>query len=506
MGTHPRSFQRISRTTLILGLLAGLLMPPASLSVAATTRTPSSLARKPSQPERPPAGLLEALAWRLARPPFRGAKVGAVVISLEGGNTLFESKADQPLMPASTMKILTSGAALDALGPDWRYATRFAAAAPPENGVIAGDLFVFGSCEPDLVVEAFPAIGAELVAAGIREVHGDVVADLSYFDGEERPPDWPGAGNPNPYAAPISALAANFSSVRVSVQPGPSPGAPARVFIEPPSDVVQVQGSVLTIAKGAAAVRATRKLVRGPDGEIRNRILVSGRIPRTFSVWQSFVPIENPSSVAAGAVRRALIDAGIVVRGDSRIGTAPEGSVVVATHASRTLTEIVRDMNKNSNNFMAEMLQRTLGGETIGVPASREKGARAVGAFLRTCGVDPDPLTLSDGSGLSRGNRVSARALARVLVRMRSDPALAGAFYESLPIGGIDGTLRGRMVGPSRGCIHAKTGHIDGATTLAGYVDDTTLGPIAFAFLVNQADHGRALRGLDDLTDILCRP
>ena len=401
------------------------------------------------------------------------------------------------------MKLLTAAAILEKLGADWRFKTPFLADAPPLDGVIAGNLYVKGVCEPDLVVEKFQEIGEGLLASGIREIQGDVVADLLYFDGEERPPEWPVGGSPNPYAAPISALAANFSSVRVTVIPSPLVGSPATVLVEPPSDAVPVSGTVRTIGKGRGRPGAWRRLERtGADG-ISNRIVVGGRISAFADPWEKFLPIEDPAGVAISAVKSALQQAGIVVSGVARTGAAPDTAVPVYTLTSKPLSEIVTDMNKNSNNFIAEMLHRTLGAETYGPPASREKGVRAIAAFLRTCGIDPESATLTDGSGLSRSNRLAASTLARVLVRMWGDPVLGVPFVESLPISGVDGTLKGRLSSVA-GRIHAKTGTVDGVTSLAGYVEETREGPVAFAFIVNGASHARALRGIDDLCRILC--
>ncbi len=294
--------------------------------------------------------------------------------------------------------------------------------------------------------------------------------------------------------------------MRVTVTPGPRAGGPANVLVEPVSDAVAVVSSARTIAKGATSIHASRGLIRTTDGGYRNRILVSGRISRGATGWELFLPIEDPATIAISAVRRAMADAGIVVRGAARKGAAPPGASPVYTLESKPLAEIVRDMNKNSNNFMAEMLQRALGAESFGLPASREKGARAISDFLRSCGVDPAPLVLTDGSGLSRSNMLTASALVRVLVRMNEDPVLGGPFLDSLPISGTDGTLKRRMNGSAAGRVRAKTGHIDGVTTLAGYVEETREGPVAFAFLVNGADHGRALRAINELCTILCAP
>lgn len=410
------------------------------------------------------------------------------------------------MVPASTMKVLTAAAVLDRLGPDWRFETPLAAAVPPTfDGVVEGDLFVKGICAPDLLVESLPELAAGLAQAGVREITGDVVADLSYFDGEERPPEWRTGRAPNPYAAPISALATNFSSVRITVSPGPRVGADAIVIVEPPSDAVSVSGKVRTTNAGRS-IRTSRLLERTRSGQLANRIVVGGRISIRSQPWERFLPIENPAGVAVSALKRALQDAGIVVGGSTRIGSVPSGATTVYTHRSRPLAEIVHDMNKHSNNFISEMLHRTLGAETFGPPATRAKGSTAVEGFLRTCGVDTANLVITDGSGLSRSNRLTATALARVLVRLRGDPRLEAAFLDSLPIGGLDGTLRARMGGVARGRVRAKTGHVDGVTTLAGYVEDASEGPIAFAFLVNGASHGRAMAGLDDLCRILCTP
>jgi D-alanyl-D-alanine carboxypeptidase/D-alanyl-D-alanine-endopeptidase (penicillin-binding protein 4) len=433
----------------------------------------------------------------------QGVVVGASVVSLRDGRSLFDSFSEKPLTPASTMKVLTGAAILDKLGPEWRFQTRFYADGPVTDGVVDGNLYVVGSCAPDLVVERFPEIGAAIAAARVREVRGDIVADLQYFDGEERPPEWP-YGRQSPYSAPISALAANFSSVRVTVTPGPRPAAPAVVRVEPPSDAVQLTSTVRTVKGGRPYVHTSRRLERTSGGTVGNRIVVSGRMPIQAGPWEDFLTIEDPAGVAVSAVKRALQGADIVVRGTSRIGTLPPSAVPVYTLESKPLSEIVRDMNKHSNNFIAELLLRTLGAETFGRPGSREKGSRAVEAFLRTCGIDPDPVNLTDGSGLSRSNTLTPETLVRVLVRMWGDERIGGSFVDSLPIGGIDGTLRGRMFGAAQGRVLAKTGHIGGVSALAGYVEDTSEGPVAFAFIVNGSSRRRADRALDDLCSILC--
>lgn len=454
-----------------------------------------------------PASLEQALQWRLSRYPFNSVGSGALIVSLTDGRTLAETRAEVPLTPASTMKTLTASSMLDKLGPDWRYQTPFLVESLPVDGVLDGNLYVKGVCEPDLIVEKFEEIARGLYASGLREVRGDIVADLLYFDGEERPPEWPNGGIPNPYAAPISALAGNFSSVRVTVTPGPGPGTPANVVLEPLSDAVALSGTVRTIAKGRGTPHVYRSLERigGSDG-VGNRITVSGRIPYLSAPWEKYITIEDPSGVAIAAVKRAMQQAGIVVNGIARTGSAPANSQSLYTLNSKPLSEIVMDMNKNSNNFIAEMLLRTLGAETFGPPGSRDKGSRAVAAFLRTCGVDPQSSTLTDGSGLSRSNRLSASTLVRVLVRMWGDPRIGGAFISSLPVSGTDGTLKSRMEGIARGRVHAKTGTIDGVHALAGYVFDTKEGPVAFAMIVNGATKRRALSGIDDVCRILCTP
>jgi len=488
------------------GLLAALMMPGPSGPIAATAGRSSGKSAHRATTHRAapsPASLPEALRQRMRRLSAQGVVVGASVISLRDGRTLFDASPERPLMPASTMKVLTGSAILDKLGPDWRFETRFLADGPIMNGVVEGNLYVVGACEPDLVVERFPEIAAGIATAGVREVRGDIVADLRYFDGEERPPEWP-YGRQSPYSAPISALAANFSSVRVTVTAGPGQAAPAVVLVEPPSDAVQVTSTVRTVKSGRPYVRATRLLERTADGTVANRIVVSGRMPVTAAPWQDFLTIEDPAGVAVSAVKHALQDASITVRGVSRIGVLPEHTVPVYTLKSKPLSEIVRDMNKNSNNFIAELLLRTLGAETYGAPGSREKGARAVEAFLRTCGIDPDSVKQTDGSGLSRSNTLTPETLVRVLVRMWGDERIGSSFVSSLPVGGIDGTLRGRMFGAAHGRVLAKTGHIDGVSALAGYVEDTSEGPVAFAFIVNGSSRHRADRGLDDLCSILC--
>jgi D-alanyl-D-alanine carboxypeptidase/D-alanyl-D-alanine-endopeptidase (penicillin-binding protein 4) len=422
---------------------------------------------------------------------FACARVGAAVDDLSDGHVVNESNSYLPLEPASTMKVLTTAAALDRFGADWRYATNLYASGPVEAGVLKGDLHLRGAGAPDLVIERWDEIAAEVAALGIRSIEGSVVGDDSFFDGERRPPGWPSSTNASPYNSPISSLSANFNTVRVSVLPTRS-GQKPTVLVEPRSL------AVVSVNRARTGKRTALNVGRSWNGR-QNTVTVSGTIGSRSGGLSEYVSIEDPALVATAVLQRSLESAGIVVKGRPKLGPVPQGAALLWSHSSKPLWEILADTNKNSNNFMAECLHRTLGAEVYGAPGDRAKGSTAVDGFLERANASRAGLVLFDGSGLSHANRVTARTLLDTLVAMHADPDSSGWFFATLPVGGVDGTLAGRLRDVA-GMIHAKTGTISGARGLAGYVTDPVGRPrYAFAIIVNDYRCGEsaALAGID---------
>jgi len=446
--------------------------------LAAAVLTHGAGAATQSRPAPPqPRNLQERLAQVVTGGCLGSAKVGAAVVSLPDGRTVFESDAYAPLEPASTMKVLTTAAVLDRFGPDWRYATNIYADGPIEHGVLSGNLIIRGSGAPDLVIERWPEMAARISGLGITGITGDIVGDDSFFDGERRPPGWPPAANANSYNSPISALAANFNTVRVSVMPTAAGKRPT-VLVEPFSPLIKADNRAKT------GKRTSLRLGRSWNGR-QNTISVTGTIGARSGPMSDYVAIEEPALATTSALQDALGNAGITVSGKAALGPTPPGATLLWTESSKPLWEIAADTNKNSNNFMAECLQRTLGADSFGAPGTRRKGADAVDGWLQRIGASRAGVTLFDGSGLAHANHLTARTLVDALVSQQADPGLGPYFVATLPICGVDGTLTGRL-GDVAGQVRAKTGTISGARGLAGYVMDPGGQPrYAFAILVN---------------------
>jgi D-alanyl-D-alanine carboxypeptidase/D-alanyl-D-alanine-endopeptidase (penicillin-binding protein 4) len=438
-------------------------------------------ARLPPQAsgDTPPlAARLQALTRAEALHP---EQTGISVLLLPEGRPIFEKNADRPLRPASTLKILTSAASLALLKPEFVYETRLYLDVPIDaSGSLAGNLYVQGSGAPDLVGESWWLMARRLAALGLKRVEGDLVADESYFDTVRRPPGWPPPGADSWYNAPVGALSCNFNVVTVRIEPSPLPGARPDLTLEPIASYFQVLNRATT-GNQQSSVDVARSFVDG-----RNSLVVSGAIRRGGGAVVVHRCVEEPALYALHALREIARSEGIEIAGTLRIGTVPDGAHEIHRHESRPLASLVRDMNKNSNNFMAEALLKTLGAHFLGAPGTTANGLEMVRTYLSGLGIDPSPAVLADGSGLSDQDRLPARLLTEVLARAHRDFEIAPELAGSLPVGGADGTLDERFGSEAtKRRVRAKTGRIAGALSLAGYVANRDGQVLAFAILAN---------------------
>ncbi|MGH9866653.1 MAG: D-alanyl-D-alanine carboxypeptidase/D-alanyl-D-alanine endopeptidase [Candidatus Polarisedimenticolia bacterium] len=469
-----------------------LILAVAVVSCAAALWGFSARAATPATPR--PLG--PSLAAILKTPDLARSQVGMRVVEADTGRVLFDHNAEMPLKPASNMKVMTSAAALSLLRPEYVFNTLFMASSRPVNGVLAGDLYIKGYGSPALSGEQWWLMAREMKARGIDRVEGDLVGDDSYFDGLDRPQGWPSHTEDAFYNAPVSALSADYNAVTIVVRPGRMGGTP-EVVLTPFASFFKVANRAVTTAS-----RSNLRVGRQFDGT-QNVIVVDGQISARSAPSISYRAVEQPTFYALSAFREAASKEGIVINGVSRRGSIPQGALRLYEHESRPLTDLVRTMNKLSNNYMAESFLKTLGAETAGVPGSVEKGAAAVTSFLEGLGVDTRNLVLADGSGLSHADRLTAASLTAVLLAMYRDFESSFEFITSLPIGGVDGTLDRRMVGgPAQRRIRAKTGHLNGVSSLSGYAFTNQGRALAFSILVNagrDSDVWKVRRGIDQL-------
>lgn len=482
-----------------IALLALAAVPAFAAASRASESIRPAARRVPSgavAPVRSPRALSEALDAIIQSGDLGRSSLGMRVIEADTGRVVFNHNPELPLMPASNMKVMTSAAALSLLRPEYVFSTLFYAAARPVDGAVRGDLFIKGVGSPGLVGEQWWLMAREIRARGITRIEGDLVGDDSFFDSVDRPDGWPGPGEDSFYNAPISALSADFSAVTIVVRPT-NEGSPPEVFLTPFSSFFKVVNRAVT-----RGTNSNLRVGRQFDGE-QNTIVVEGSISSKSAPSVSYRCVEQPTLYALAAFREAAAKEGITIKGANRRGVLPQGAYKVYEHESLPLAELVRTMNKMSNNYMAESFLKTLGSETAGPPGTSGKGAAAVMSFLDGLGVETRGLVIQDGSGLSKENRLTAAALAAVLVGMYRDFESYPEFMSSLPIGGVDGTLDRRMVGgPAQRRIRAKTGHLNSVSSLSGYAFTHQGKVLAFSILVNEsrgADVWKVRRSIDRL-------
>ncbi|HEX7126931.1 MAG TPA: D-alanyl-D-alanine carboxypeptidase/D-alanyl-D-alanine-endopeptidase [Thermodesulfobacteriota bacterium] len=429
--------------------------------------------------------LAAALDRALADPALKGAQVGALVVEVRSGRVRFARQPDTRFVPASTLKLVTAAAALLRLGPEYAWLTPILGDGALEDGVLAGDLYVRGSGDPSLVAEQVFRLAATVRAAGVTRVEGRVVADGSLFPPEGEPSGWALYDGPEAYRPIIGAASFNFNAVEVTVQPGAA-GSPPVVTLEPLTSYIRVDNRATTGPAGtpyALAVGAALSDPADPDSTV---LLVSGTLPEDAPARRVVRRVEGPARYLATAVRDALVGVGVDVRGGIGEGPTPGSAVPLAVHRSRALGAVLADMGKFSNNFMAEMVLRTLGVEATGGPAGSAAGLAVLRDVLREAGADPAEAVLVDGSGLSRLNLLSPSDLVAVLLAMERRFDSRAEFAAGFGLLGVDGTVQRRYAdSPAARRVRAKTGSLNGVRTLAGYAEGPRGELLAFVLFAN---------------------
>lgn len=446
----------------------------------------------------------------LARPALSGAKVAVVVIDAETGRSLHEQRADEPLMPASNMKVLTTAAAVSLLGADHVFATRLLADGwPDDDGQLMGDLVVVGEGDPCLRTDLLaatplgdPADGlAELlVQVGVRRIEGRLELDDRAFDREWVHPSWERDDLQRYYAAPIGALSLERNCLSISVD-GRKSGRLPQATLQTPAVGYTLENDVdWSSSSGRYVVGAWR-----PDDQ--GVVKVDGHVSRGVFGAPLEVPARNASLYFGRSFQAALAARGVIITGgldDAYAGPLPD---VELARVETTLDRALFLANKESDNSVAEHLFKALGLKTEG-QGSFASGGRAMESFLRdTVGLHTSGMQLADGSGLSRENRVTARALASTLATMYATPGdERDLFLRSLPVAGLDGTLDERMrEAPYRGAVRAKTGYIRGVSSLSGLAWTRSGRVLAFSILINGYSEKYRNRDMKSVQDDLCR-
>ncbi len=439
----------------------------------------SPLAAMAGQSDR--EALRKAVEQLLAQPPLSNARVSMQVESLDDGQVVYSRNADDLLNPASNTKLVTAAAGLLRLGPEYRFTTDYLADKPIQRGRIS-TLYVKGRGDPSVTTERLDGLVSDLWHRGVRSV-GEIVLDDSFFDREQFGPGWEQEVSDKAWAAGVGALSLNHNSVAIYISAGDRLGARARVEVEPDArDYFVVDGRVTTVRANGRRKLRPHTVAEGD----RTRIVVEGRIPLHAQTAVMFRRVGDPTFYYGQTLRMLLRQRGIRVTGRVKRGAAPPAAVLIQSYDSAELAAIIRDMNKVSSNFIAEMVVKTLGAELKGTPGSWAKGLEVEEDLLGELGIPRGTYVLKNGSGLNDTNRFTARQLATLLQAVWKRFPVASEFVSSLGIAARDGTMRLRMEGTdAAGRLRAKTGTLEGVTALSGYVQSLGGERFVFSVMVN---------------------
>ncbi len=415
-------------------------------------------------------GLPTVVAEALAKYHIPLGNVSVYVREVGSPNPAVTLNADVPRNPASVMKVVTTLAALDSLGPSYTWRTRALAKGTVKDGRLAGDLIIKGYGDPDLTEEDLWSLLHGLRERGVRTVSGDVVLDGSYFaPPQEDRGDFDGRSD-RAYNALPAALSVNFQVTDVHLYPDPASGD-VRVFTDPPLANVEVQNNI-RLVKAPCRDRYQRPQLLVEDQGAQAVVKVGGTFASNCDEASFARLMLSPEQHLAGALESLWTESGGKIGGRVRTGIVPPGAQAINEVESRPLAEVVRSVNKWSNNLMCRSLLLTLGAAQFGAPGDESKGQRAVKDWLHRHGLDFPELVLNNGSGLSREGRISAGHLGALLTYAYESPVMP-EFISSLSVAGVDGTMRKRLVGtPVAGRAHIKTGTLDSVSAVAGFVLD----------------------------------
>ncbi|RDU99710.1 D-alanyl-D-alanine carboxypeptidase/D-alanyl-D-alanine endopeptidase [Trinickia dinghuensis] len=430
---------------------------------------PHKLLRHHAQAAPAPAGLPLSVTRALKRAGVPLSNISVVVERIGDRTPIVALNADTPMLPASTMKLVTTYSGLSILGPDYRWRTSaYADGDVDANGVLHGNLYIQGTGDPKLVPEELIDLVDKIRKAGITGIDGALVLDKRFFDPSTR--DLPPFDDDvtAPYNVGPDPLLYAFKSLSFTLTP--SPDGNVNIDVIPALAQLQIDNSLR--ARPGACVGVDTALTPSVTPEANGTVdaLFSGEYPIRCGPRTINVAVLDHTAFFAGGFLALWRSAGGTFNGTTHEGAVPTGARLVAVHRGPVLGDIVRDINKFSNNVMARNLFLTIGAVVDKPPGTPAKSADAIEHFLHTQGLAMPELTLVNGSGLSRAEHVSAHSLADLLQNANASP-VAQVFVASLPIAGVDGTMRNRLRDePVLGNAHIKTGTLNDVRAIAGYV------------------------------------
>lgn len=420
-----------------------------------------------------------------------GAVTGVSIRKADTGEVIYSHLGDIRLHPASNMKLLTSIAALETLGKDYRFKTEVWTDGSVRGKVLQGNLYLKGKGDPTLLKEDFDQLAKDLKELGIDSIKGNLIADDSWYDDIRLSQDLNWSDESYYTGAQISALTISpnedydAGTVIVEVYPGSDAGESADVKLSPATDYVTIVNKAKTVAENET------KSISIEREHGTNNIVIEGTIPIEASRSRSWVAVWEPTGYALDIFNKSLQEQGVTFIGDMKVkrGITPEKATLLTSKESMTLEELLIPFMKLSNNGHGETLTKEMGRVVYG-EGSWDKGLQVIEEVVADLGVNPDTILLRDGSGMSHKNMIPANELTQLLYAVQ-DQSWFPEFEYSLPVAGISerlvgGTLRNRLTDvDTKGNVKAKTGSLTGVSTLSGYVTSKDGEELIFSIMIN---------------------
>jgi D-alanyl-D-alanine carboxypeptidase/D-alanyl-D-alanine-endopeptidase (penicillin-binding protein 4) len=452
----------------------------------------SSFAITPDQAKE----LTKRLDQQLERSKISRKDVSIYIAAGDSGRSQILSVNERQVrIPASITKIVTAAVVLENILPGTKLKTQlYADLGKVKASVLEAPLYLKGGGDPGFVSETMWFLTNSFTRSGIKEIKGDLIVDDTLFDSIRFDSSRQEQRVDRAYDAPTGAMSFNWNSVNFFVRPGHSVGEPAQVFVDPPNSYITLKGQVRTVARGKGFnVNVDRSPTTAGD-----TFTISGSVALGHPEKAVFASITKPDLWAGENLKAFLSQRGITVRGAVKAGKMPSGLDLVGEAESKPIEAMVTDMNKFSNNYVAEMLIKNLA-VSKGEVGSLAAGMKHLNAYMKSLNVSEKDFSFPNPSGLTRDNKVTAQAMWIVLENLKEQFRLQPEFISSLPIAGVDGTLRNRMKGtPGERWVRAKTGLLDGVVSLAGYAGRKDGSVIPFVLIYNgNADEG-SVRALFD--------
>lgn len=417
--------------------------------------------------------------------------------SLDGGDSnqiVMDTNSKIKKIPASITKLATAAAAIHHFTPGTKFKTQLLSKVKAQNSVLVGNLYFKGGGNPSFVSEDMWFLVNNFLRTGITKIDGDIIVDDTLFDQIRFDPTREDFRVDRAYDAPVGAMSFNWNSINVFVRPG-ADGEKARVFLDPENEYTKLVNNTKTRNGLGQNLVAERKDIKD---QIIDEIEVSGTIGKDVVEHVIYKNITQPDYWSGYNLKAFLRQRGILVTGSIRTGATPEGSILLAESESKPIELIIADMNKFSNNYVSEMLCKHLSLLKT-KPGNLNTGMEVIREYLKSIAVSEEQFTLINPSGFTRENKMSAYALWQILQNtkktFRSFPELSA----SLPIGGVDGTLKKRFNGTQgEGWVRAKTGLLTGVASLAGFAGRRDGKIITFVFIYNGGKDGALIRNFFD--------